>query len=141
MKPADMLHQTCQVVFAGTDVKAVCKARGFPAQAVSSRGVLETLFLSSQCPSQAFEALDSKEIALLHLLKNSGPVDVACFSRVYGGKDSYGTFSQRFQNVFPKVKQRLVRSGVLLLAEARQTGDAAKGGTEITCFFDATRSG
>jgi len=48
MKPADMLHQMCHLVLAGTDVKAVCKARGLPSQAASSRGVLETLFLSTQ---------------------------------------------------------------------------------------------
>ena len=118
MKPADMLHQMCHVVLAGTDVKAVCKARGFPPQATSSRGVLETLFLSSQGLSQAFDSLDRNEIALLHLLKNTGPVDVAFFARAYGGKNSYGTFSQRFQTVFTKVKQRLVRCGLLLLAEA-----------------------
>jgi hypothetical protein len=117
MKPADMLHQMCHVVLAGTDVKAVCKVRGFPPQATSSRGVLETLFLSAQGLSQAFDSLDRNEIALLHLLKNTGPVDVAFFSRVYGGWYSNGTFSQRFQNAFAKVKQRLVRSGVLLLAE------------------------
>jgi len=120
MKPAEMLHQMCHVVLAGTDVKALCKARGFPSQAASSRGILETLFVSPQGLSPVFKSLDRNEIALLHLLKNTGPVDVAFFSRAYGGKHSYGTFNQRFQNVFAKVKQRLVRGGVLLLAEAPQ---------------------
>ena len=80
MKPSEMLHQMCHVVLAGTDVKAVCKARGFPSQAASSRGVRETLFLSSQGLSQVFDSLDRNEIALLHLLKNTGPVNVAFFS-------------------------------------------------------------
>ena len=120
MKPVDMLHQMCHVVLAGTDVKAVCKTRGFPAQAASSRGVLETLFLSSQGLSQAFDSLDRNEIALLHLLKITGPVNVAFFSPAYGCNHTYGTFNQRFQSVFRKVKRRLVRGGVLLLAEASQ---------------------
>jgi hypothetical protein len=122
MKPANMLHQMCHVMLTGTDIKALCKARGLPPQATSSRGVLETLFLSSQGLTNVFESLDSNEIALLHLLRNSGAsVDIAFFSRVYGVKHSYGTFNQRFQNCFAKVKQRLVRSGVLLFAEAPQT--------------------
>ncbi len=120
MKPTDMLHQMCHTVFAGTDVKAVCKARGFPSQAASSRGVLETLFLSSQGLGKVFDSLERKEIALLHLLKTTGPVDVSFFGRVYSGSYSNGTFSQRFQTAFTKAKQRLVRNGVLLLAAESQ---------------------
>ena len=123
MKPADMLHQMCHEVLPATDVKALCKARGFPPQAVSSRGVLETLFLSPKGLHDAFNSLDSKEIALLHLLAHRGdPVDVAFFGRVYGAKHSYGgTFTQRFHACFAKVKQRLVRKGVLLWAEAPES--------------------
>ncbi len=121
MKPSNMLHQMCHVMLAGTDVKALCKARGLPPEAATSRGILETLFLSPQGLSNVFESLDSNEVALLHLLKNAkAPVDVKFFSRVYGGKHSYGTYNQRFQSCFAKVKRRLVRNGVLLFAEASQ---------------------
>ena len=121
MKPYEMLHQMCHGVLAGVDVKALCKARGFPPEAASSRGILETLFLSPQGLSNVFTALDSSEIAVLHLLKSaSAPVDVTFFTRVYSGKHSYGTFNERFKNCFAKVKQRLIRSGVILLAEAPQ---------------------
>jgi hypothetical protein len=65
--------------------------------------------------------LDSTEIALLHLLKHSpAPVSISLFGRAYGGKHSYSTCHQCFQDVFAKVKERLVRRGVLLWAEARQ---------------------
>lgn len=121
MKPSNMLHQTCHVMLAGTDVKALCKARGLPPEAAASRGILETLFLSPQGLAKVFESLDSNEVALLHLLKRAKtPVDVEFFSRIYGGKHSLGTFNQRFQNCFKKVKQRLVRNGVLLFAEGPQ---------------------
>ena len=121
MKPLDMLSQMCRVVLADTDVKALCKARGLSPQATSSRGILETLFLSPQGVSNVFNSLDRNEVALLHLLKNyESPVGVAFFSRAYGGEHSYGTFNQRYQNVFAKVKKRLVRGGVLLWAEGRQ---------------------
>ncbi len=46
-------------------------------------------------------------------------MDVAFFSRLDPPKSerwSYGTFSQRFQGVFSRVKDRLVRGGILLLA-------------------------
>ena len=121
MKPANMLHQMCHAVLAGTDIKALCKARGLPPQALSSRGILETLFLSPQGLTNVFESLDSNEIALFHLLKNSdASVGIEFFSRAYGGNHAYGTFNQRFQDCFAKVKQRLVRNGVLLFAEASQ---------------------
>ena len=71
MKPSDMLHKMCGLVLAGTDIKALCKARGLPSQATSSRSVLETLFLSPQGVTNVFNSLDRHEIALLHLLKNS----------------------------------------------------------------------
>jgi len=121
MKPSNMLHQMCHVMLAGTDVKALCKARGLPPEAAKSRGILETLFLSPQGLAKVFESLESNEISLLHLLKHSkAPVDVECFSRVYGHTDSYGTFNQRFQKCFARVKQRLIRNGVLLFAEGPQ---------------------
>ncbi len=121
MNTLEMLNRMCHGLLAGSDVKAICKARGFPAEAGASPGVLETLFLSPRGLGGVFATLDSNEIALLHLLKHSSaPVSVSLFSRVYAGKHSYGTFNQRFQDVFAKVKQRLVRKGVLLWAEARQ---------------------
>jgi hypothetical protein len=121
MKPANMLHPMCHAVLAGTDIKALCRARRLPSQATSSRGILETLFLSPQGLTNVFESLDSNEIALLHLLKTTpASVDIEFFSRIYGGKAPYGTFNQRFQKCFAKVKQRLVRNGVLLFAEAPQ---------------------
>lgn len=121
MKPSSMLHQMCHDMLAGTDVKALCKARGLPPETAASRGILETLFLSSQGLATVFESLDSNEVALLHLLKNAdAPVDVRFFSRIYGSKNPYGTYNQRFQSCFAKVKQRLIRKGVLLFAEASQ---------------------
>jgi len=64
--------------------------------------------------------LDRTEIALLHLLKaQDKPVDVAFFSRLdpsKNGRSIYGSFTQRFQGVFTRVKDRLVRRGILLLA-------------------------
>src|SRR4051795_9219941 len=115
-----MLHQMCHEVLAEADVRAICKNRELPNQAASSRPMLETLFLSDAGVAAAMRRLERTEIALLHLLSSQDkPVDVAFFSRLDPPKRegwSYGTFSQRFQGVFSKVKDRLVRAGLLLIA-------------------------
>src|SRR5438132_6597792 len=115
-----MLHQMCQHVLAEADVKAICKNRGLPNQAASSRHLLENLFLSDAGVAVALRTLDRTEIALLHLLRGQDkPVDVAFFSRLDPPQSpgwSHGTFTQRFQGVFSRVKDRLVRRGILLLA-------------------------
>jgi hypothetical protein len=116
----EMLHQMCNEVLAEADIRAICKNRGLPNQAASSRPMLEILFLSDEGVAAAMRALDRTEIALLHLLRSQDkPVDVAFFSRLDPPRNerwSYGTFSQRFQGAFSKVKDRLVRAGILLLA-------------------------
>ena len=78
----EMLHQMCQSVLSEADIKAICKNRGLPGDAVSSRSLLESLFMSETGMAATLAALDRTEIALLHLLKAVGkPVDVAFFSR------------------------------------------------------------
>jgi hypothetical protein len=120
-----MLHQMCHEVLAETDVRAICKNRGLPNQAASSRPMLEALFLSDAGVAVALRTLDRTEIALLHLLGSRGkPVEVAFFSRLDQPQSkgrSYGTFSQRFQGLFSRVKDRLVRRGILLLALGSQS--------------------
>jgi hypothetical protein len=115
-----MLHQMCHEVLAEADVRAICKSRGLPNQAASSRSMLETLFLSDAGVAVALGALDRTEITLLHLLRSQDkPVDVSFFSRLDPRQSErwwHGTFSQRFQGVFARVKERIVRRGILLLA-------------------------
>ena len=120
MNQTDMFHQMCHEVLAEADIRAICKSRGLPNQAASSRPMLETLFLSDAGVAVALRTLDRTEIALLHLLSaQEKPVDVAFFRRLDQPKSErwlYGSFTQRFQGVFTKVKDRLVRRGILLLA-------------------------
>jgi hypothetical protein len=120
VKQTEMLHQMCHEVLAEADIRAICKNRGLPNQAASSRPMLESLFLSDAGVAVAMNTLDRTEIALLHLLRSQDkPVDVAFFRRLNPPQSkawSHGTFSQRFQGVFSRVKDRLVRGGILLLA-------------------------
>src|ERR1700719_4707774 len=115
-----MLHQMCHEVLTEADVRAICKNRGLPNQTASSRHLLENLFLSDAGVAVAMGTLDRSEIALLHLLRSHDkPVDAAFFSRLDSPQSKglfHGTFSQRFQRVFSRVKDRLVRGGILLVA-------------------------
>ena len=125
MNQTEMLHQMCHEVLAEADVRAICKNRGLPNQVASSRQLLENLFLSDGGVAVAVRTLDRTEIALLHLLRgHDKPVDVAFFSRLEPPKNepwSHGTFTQRFQGVFSRVKDRLMRRGILLLALGPET--------------------
>ena len=120
MNQTEMLHQMCHSLLSEADARAICKNRGLPGHAASSRSLLENLFVSDTGVAAALAALDPTEIALLHLLRAVGkPVDVTFFSRLNPPKNerqSYGTFTQRFQGVFSRVKERLVRRGILILA-------------------------
>ena len=83
MNQTEMLHQMCHEVLAEADVRAICKNRGLPNQAASSRHLLESLFLSDAGVAVAMRTLDRSEIAVLHLLRSHDkPVDVAFFSRL-----------------------------------------------------------
>ena len=46
MNQTEMLHHMCHEVLAEADIRAICKNRGLPTQAASSRPLLENLFLS-----------------------------------------------------------------------------------------------
>lgn len=125
VNPTEMLHQMCHRILSQADIKAICKARGLPAQAASSPSVLESLFVADTGLDTAFGSLEAIEIALLHRLKAiDKPVDVTFFARLAhaeGRRSYYGTFTQRYQDVFKQVKERLVRKGIVMFAEYRRS--------------------
>jgi hypothetical protein len=116
-----MLHQMCHGVLSQADIKAICKARDLPAQAVTSPSVLETLFVTDRGLSTVFETLEPQEIVQLHRLRAfDKPVDVtffACLQRTRVHRLQFGTFTQRYQEVFKLVKEHFVRKGIVLIAK------------------------
>lgn len=120
MDIAQMLHQMCHEVLSNADIKAIVTSRGFSAKEAASRALFENFFLSDIGLEAAFDRLKQEEVILLHMLNCTGEiVDVSFFARVYGGEGQtyYGTFHQRYNEVFNAVRRSLIRKGLLLIAE------------------------
>ncbi|VVB88826.1 Uncharacterised protein [uncultured archaeon] len=118
-----MLKQMCKDELNDSDLKAICKNRGFPAKEATSRDIFENFFLSTIGLKEALNSLTYEEVVFLHLLnKINKEVDIEYFERLYGsqkpaGGYDYRTFNQRYKETFNKVKNNLVRKGVLIFIE------------------------
>ena len=123
MDTQSMLKQMCKNDINDSDIKAICKSRGFPAKEATSRDVFENFFISTIGIKEALNSLTYEEVVFLHLLnKINKKVDVEYFERLYGSARPakgyyYGTFNQRYNETFKKVKKNLVRKGVLIIIE------------------------
>ncbi len=110
------------------EIKAIAKARGFPAGSGASRSAVKNLFLSSVGIDEALASLDTSELAILWLLseQDSEP-DVSFFERLYHKPDFSFTssymlsFNQRYSEVFKTTREKLVRKGILIMAANRYT--------------------
>jgi len=118
-----MLRQMCKRDISESDIKVICKSRGFPAREVTSRDIFENFFISTIGIKEALNSLTYEEVVFLHLLnKMNKEVGIAYFKRLYGSAGLtneyyYGTFTQQYKETFKKVKKNLVRKGVLIVIE------------------------
>jgi hypothetical protein len=118
-----MLKQMCKSELNDSDLKAICKNRGFPAREASSPDVFENFFLSNIGIKEALNSLTYEEVVFLHLLNRiNKEVGIEYFERLYGckrpaGGYDYRTFNQRYKETFNNVKNNLVRKGVLIIIE------------------------
>ncbi|MBU4491326.1 MAG: hypothetical protein KKD69_02575 [Euryarchaeota archaeon] len=123
MPMQNMLKQMCKSELNDSDLKAICKSRGFPEKEATSRDIFENFFLSTIGIKEALNSLTYEEVVFLHLLnKINKEVDIEYFERLYGcarpaGRYDYGTFNQRYKETFKNVKNNLVRKGVLIIIE------------------------
>jgi hypothetical protein len=101
------------------DLKAVCSARGFAPEAVGSSALFARDFLSDLGLERVMKALTLSERCALNLLYLAGkPSNVAVFAPAYSDRSAarlWGTFNQVYRPVFAKVKQSLVRTGVVAM--------------------------
>ena len=120
MDTQSMLKQMCESDINDSDIKAICKSRGFPAKEATSRGVFENFFISTIGIEEALNSLSYEEVVFLHLLNKMGErVGIKYFKRLYGSAEPangyyYGTFTKQYKETFKKVKNNLVRKGVLI---------------------------
>ena len=118
-----MLKQMCKSDISDSDIKAICKSRGFPAKEATSREVFDNFFISTIGIKEALNSLTYEEVVFLHLLnKINKKVSIDYFERLYGSSKPakgyyYGTFNQQYKETFKKVKKNLVRKGVLIFIE------------------------
>ena len=118
-----MLKQMCKSDISDSDIKAICKSRGFPAKEATSREVFDNFFISTIGIKEALDSLTYEEVVFLHLLnKINKKVSIEYFERLYGSakivnKYYWGTFNQRYKETLKKVKNNLVRKGVLIIIE------------------------
>jgi len=122
----EMLNKMCHLELTVVDIKALCKSRGFTSKEANSRNLLEGFFLSETGVANAIGRLTRDEVILLHLMKlTSATVDAAFFDRIYGTENSrkwrFGTFNQKYKDIFKQVKTSLIRRGVILFAEEHET--------------------
>ena len=125
MEAKKMLMDMYDKALTATDLRAICKIRGFSPEEVSSASLFETVFHSEKGIKSALDSLTQDEIILLHILNLiNKEVDVTFFEYLYGEqeKDSdgwhYQSFATRYKDIFKAVRVSLVRKGVLLFAES-----------------------
>ena len=127
MNHSQMLQRMCHGVLGNADLRAIAKSRGFP-PAAANPGIMVGLFLTEQGLADALKSLDRVELGALHLIKTiDKPVNIAFFESLYPSeRGRYLTFTQKYQSVLSKLKERLVRKGVLLMADVGPTSGEAK---------------
>ncbi|MDM8529897.1 hypothetical protein QUF63_01900 [Anaerolineales bacterium HSG25] len=124
MDSIKMLHNMCHYTLSNVDTKAICKVRGFSTREAGTPALFENFFLSDMGLKETFALLSQDEIILLHLLNQyENAVDISFFKPLYDPKKTtnsweyHRTFTQRHQKTFKAVKTKLVRCGVLIIAE------------------------
>ena len=109
--------ETMHKSLSATDLREICKKRGFPITNNMSKDTFKNFFLSTVGVEKAISQLSTEEIVFLSMLKNGKEVNVAYFSLLYKEYDEYGTFTQKYLNVYRSIKQNLVRTGLLISYE------------------------
>ena len=120
MDMQSMLKQMCESDINDSDIKAICKSRGFPVKEAASRDVFENFFISTIGIEEALNSLTYREVVFLHFLsKINKRVGIGYFERLYGSAESANgyyrmTATKRYRETLKKVKNNLVRKGVLI---------------------------
>lgn len=101
MKTSEIVKQMCLEELNSADIKAICKARGFPLKEASVPEFLENFLLSDQGINESISKLSKDEVIMLHMLaKESGEVDVSFFDCIYSlNREVIGTTIHSIKNI------------------------------------------
>ena len=102
-----------------TDLREICKKRGFPITNNMSEDTFKNFFLSTVGVENALSALTSEEVLLLSLIQDGKEVNVQYFASVYKTTERYGTFTQQYKNTYKSIQENLIRAGILIAYENR----------------------
>ena len=125
MSIPQLLHSMCAEL-SNADLNAIRKARGFSASETASRTSFASFYVTSIGVAENMNALTPEEAHTLRLLHETDEVDVTFFTRLYGGGNKYGTYTQQFKPTFYAVKKYLVRRGLVVMAEIKMRGDTVQ---------------
>ena len=118
MTQPEMIEEMCLAELSQADIKAIGHRRGFDAQTIGSRELMQHVFLSEQGVRAALASLAESEILGLHLLNCLGDeVELEFFERLYPDtitSDIFATYTERFRGLFQQVKTQLIRHGILV---------------------------
>ena len=129
MKADEAVRDMFENRLAKADLKALARSRGFSEEHVAAPELVEHAFLSDLGVEKALATLEPVEILLLnHLVCIGEEVGIEIFERIYGpdGKEEreelrWQSFSERYKPVLQRVQSSLVRKGVLVVAEEKDT--------------------
>jgi hypothetical protein len=110
------------------DLNAIRKARNFSASETASRTAFGAFYTTSIGLVEVIQSLSLEEVLTLRMLLDIGEVDVSFFERVYDRDNSYfhGTYTQLYKSVFETVKKKLVRRGLVIMAEVKLQADVVQ---------------
>lgn len=96
MSIPNLLHNMCAEL-SDADLNAIRKVRGFSPSETASRTSFASFFVPSIAFAEAMQDLSVEEVIGLHLLHQTGEVDIAFFKRLYGSAGQ--TFLQHVHSV------------------------------------------
>ncbi|MBF0119836.1 MAG: hypothetical protein HQK79_13455 [Desulfobacterales bacterium] len=119
---SEILNQMCEKELSDSDIKIICKNRGFGPNECSSRKFFENFLISEIGLKEAFSNLSQDEIIGLHLMSFlSKPVNISFFDRIYTSEKNdflrHKSFTQKYQPIFKQIKNSLILNGIILFAD------------------------
>lgn len=139
MNPKEMLEHMCAFGLTTTDRKAICTARGFPADYAFAGDLLRHVFLSDTGVKKVIGQLDEKECIFLYLmLFVKREVDLTFFTRIYPAANINlwsATFHKKYKIVFDNIRTNLIRRGLLIFDKTREFILEKKTNLELQRFW------